>query len=189
MSQKTFHLAPLHAYTCLCFYVRPNTCDKVLASLILRPVRFGCVITLPHTPLPFLSSIMLMPAILVTGALLFTLAGLALQRNYRKAKGYPFPPGPCRVPVIGNLFDMPRRMAWLSFSAMSQEYGEYGIYTTYTYTLTDQSHDALEGDLVYFKVLNQDIVVISSLRIINDLFNKRGEVYSDRYQSVSLIDL
>ena len=128
MSQKTFHLAPLHAYTCLCFYVRPNTCDKVLASLILRPVRFGCVITLPHTPLPFLSSIMLMPAILVTGALLFTLAGLALQRNYRKAKGYPFPPGPCRVPIIGNLFDMPRRMAWLSFSAMSQEYGEYSIY-------------------------------------------------------------
>ena len=128
MSQKTFHLAPLHAYTCLCFYVRPNACDKVLASLILSPVRFGCVITPPHTPLPFLSSIMLMPAILVTGALLFTLAGLALQRNYRKAKGYPFPPGPCRVPIIGNLFDMPRRMAWLSFSAMSQEYGEYSIY-------------------------------------------------------------
>ena len=60
---------------------------------------------------------------------------------------------------------------------------------TYIYTLTGQSHDALEGDLMYFKVLNQDIVVISSLRIINDLFNKRGEVYSDRYQSVSLIDL
>ena len=60
---------------------------------------------------------------------------------------------------------------------------------TYIYTLTDHSHDALEGDLMYFKVLNQDIVVISSLQIINDLFNKRGEVYSDRYQSVSLIDL
>lgn len=42
---------------------------------------------------------------------------------------------------------------------------------------------------MHFKVLGQDIIVISSLEATVELLNKRASIYSDRHQSVMLTDL
>ena len=47
----------------------------------------------------------------------------------------------------------------------------------------------LPGDLIHLKILNQHVVVVSSMDCITDLFEKRGSIYSDRYQSVMLGEL
>ena len=47
----------------------------------------------------------------------------------------------------------------------------------------------LSGDIIHLKILNQHVVVVSSMDCITDLFEKRGSIYSDRYQSVMLGEL
>ena len=43
--------------------------------------------------------------------------------------------------------------------------------------------------MIYFNVLGQDFVVLSSPEIITDLFEKRSTNYSDRKQMPMFIDL
>ena len=45
------------------------------------------------------------------------------------------------------------------------------------------------GDIIHLKILNQHVVVVSSMNGIADLFEKRGSIYSGRYQSVMLTEL
>lgn len=49
---------------------------------------------------------------------------LLWKRASENRQGLPLPPGPPSLPIVGNLFDMPRRLAWVTFAAMSQKYGE-----------------------------------------------------------------
>ncbi|KAF5354610.1 hypothetical protein D9757_012338 [Collybiopsis confluens] len=68
------------------------------------------------------------------------------------------PPGPPRKPLVGNLFDIPREKAWLQFT---QWHGQY-------------------GDLVYMEVLGKSILVLNSIKAVNDLLVDRASLYSDR---------
>ena len=36
------------------------------------------------------------------------------------------------------------------------------------------------GDLIYMDIMGQSVVVINSLKIANDLLDKRSNIYSDR---------
>ncbi|KAF8510633.1 cytochrome P450 [Gautieria morchelliformis] len=47
----------------------------------------------------------------------------------------------------------------------------------------------LLGDLVYIKVLRHPIVIVNSLAVAHDLFEKRSSVYSDRYEFPMMSDL
>lgn len=44
-------------------------------------------------------------------------------RDHRRRKGLPYPPGPPTLPVIGNLFDVPKKSVWVAYEAMSKKYG------------------------------------------------------------------
>jgi hypothetical protein len=78
--------------------------------------------------------------------------------SYRRRKGRPFPPGPPGWPVIGNLLDLPPLSTWLAYTEFSKKY----------------------GNIVYYRVLGNDIVVLNTIKVIKDLLEKRGDVYSDR---------
>ncbi|KAF8506218.1 cytochrome P450 [Gautieria morchelliformis] len=54
---------------------------------------------------------------------------------------------------------------------------------------TSNIYVALGGDLVYIKVLRQPIVIVNSLAVAHDLFEKRSSVYSDRYEFPMMCDL
>jgi hypothetical protein len=44
-------------------------------------------------------------------------------RDYQKRRGLPYPPGPQPLPIIGNLFDIPKEFSWLSYTQLSRDYG------------------------------------------------------------------
>ncbi|KAK0234191.1 cytochrome P450 [Armillaria fumosa] len=94
-------------------------------------------------------------AILLSGTLvLYRLALLILRRRL------PLPPGPKGLPLIGNLWDVPR--------TVDHPWRTYARWTT-TY-----------GDVFYLDIPGNPTVVINSAQAAEDLFQKRSGNYSDR---------
>ncbi|GJJ10961.1 hypothetical protein Clacol_005190 [Clathrus columnatus] len=100
------------------------------------------------------------------------LAGLALYVishwwNNGIPRGLKRLPGPPGRPLIGNLLDLPKSKEWLTFNRWAKEY----------------------GDLCYLSMPGTSILFINSHELAKELFDKRGNIYSDRYQSTVLNDL
>jgi hypothetical protein len=56
-----------------------------------------------------------------TAFLVIFVIGELLRRRARASN----PPGPLGYPIIGNLFDAPRSMAWLAYERLSKDYGKF----------------------------------------------------------------
>ncbi|KAJ6508665.1 cytochrome P450 [Mycena sanguinolenta] len=69
-----------------------------------------------------------------------------------------FPPGPQPKALIGNLFDVPTQLAWLTYTEWKKQY----------------------GDLVFFEVFGNNFLIINSLKATTDLLDKRATIYSER---------
>jgi hypothetical protein len=88
--------------------------------------------------------------------------------NRRKSpNGLPLPPGPKPLPFIGNLLDMPKEKDWKTYRAWNERYGE----------------------VVYVEALGSRLVVLSSATVINELFERRSTIYSDRPSPVMAVEL
>ncbi|KIJ96913.1 hypothetical protein K443DRAFT_106465 [Laccaria amethystina LaAM-08-1] len=109
----------------------------------------------------------------LTTSQLYLLAGVALlglwatsaRKSRSNSNRLPLPPGPMGYPVVGNLFEIPREKVWL---------------------LYDQWHQ-LYGDMVYYEMLGQPILILGSLKRTNDLFEKRSSNYSSRIQKLPML--
>ncbi|KAE9389986.1 cytochrome P450 [Gymnopus androsaceus JB14] len=82
---------------------------------------------------------------------------------------YRLPPGPRKLPIVENLFDMPRGgYMWLDYAAMCRRY---------------------KSDIIHLSALGNSIIVLNSARAVNDLLEKRSSIYSSRPSSVMLGEL
>ncbi|KIJ53492.1 hypothetical protein M422DRAFT_222148 [Sphaerobolus stellatus SS14] len=76
----------------------------------------------------------------------------------RPARWPPLPPGPKPLPIIGNALQLPTTEPHLKYREWRQKY----------------------GDIVHATAGNKHIVILNSPKVINDLLEKRGRIYSDR---------
>ncbi|KAH9067504.1 cytochrome P450 [Lactarius vividus] len=102
----------------------------------------------------------LLPVAALLAAFLYTIRHV--RSNYR---GLPYPPGPKRIPIIGNLLNMPSREEWVTYKMWSDQYG---------------------SDVVHVDVLGTHMVIVNSAKAANELFDKRSSIYSDRPSLVAL---
>ncbi|KJA17541.1 hypothetical protein HYPSUDRAFT_206134 [Hypholoma sublateritium FD-334 SS-4] len=79
-----------------------------------------------------------------------------------RAKKRRLPPGPLRLPFVGNLLQMPSTDAWETYLAWKDVY----------------------GDVIYLEVLGAPIVVLNTYQACVDLLEKRSDIYSDRPRNV-----
>ncbi|GJE90574.1 cytochrome P450 [Phanerochaete sordida] len=93
-------------------------------------------------------------------AIVLSLAGILAVYLLVKRSSYqgPFPPGPRQLPILGNVFDFDPSSPWTSLTRWKREY----------------------GSLVGIKVLGTRIVFLNSYEAMNDLLEKRGNIYSHR---------
>ncbi len=56
-------------------------------------------------------------------ALVSFLVALSSIRDYQRRRGLRYPPGPRRLPLIGNLLDVPNNFSWLTYTELSRKYG------------------------------------------------------------------
>ena len=50
-------------------------------------------------------------------------------RDYRRRRGFRFPPGPRPLPLVGNLLDVPTTFSWLTYSELSRKYGDIPLFS------------------------------------------------------------
>jgi len=106
--------------------------------------------------------------------LVFSLAAFSVIRDYRRRRGLPYPPGPRPLPLIGNLFDIPKEFSWLEYTQMSKKYGM--VSAPVMLHLTKR----ITGDTLCLHVFGQVIVILSSVKATKDLLERRSDIYSDR---------
>ncbi|KAJ3757779.1 cytochrome P450 [Lentinula raphanica] len=88
---------------------------------------------------------------------------LVLRRQHGR---YPLPPGPKKLPIVENLFNMPRNgVIWLEYAALCQQY---------------------KSDIIHLSALGNSIVIVNTAKIANDLLDKRSSIYSSRPSSMML---
>lgn len=73
------------------------------------------------------------------------------------------PPGPKGYPIIGNVWDIPRERAWLTYAEWAERY---------------------KSDVVQFTVFGTRTVILNSLKAATELLDKRSSIYSDRPRMV-----
>ncbi|KAI6128866.1 cytochrome P450 [Pisolithus croceorrhizus] len=99
---------------------------------------------------------------LPAGAACVTAIGLWLAiRIASKRSGPPYPPGPKRLPIIGNAFDIDLKEPHVTYTKWANIY----------------------GDIVYSRIFGQDIVIVNSERMARLLADQRSSIYSDRPHS------
>ncbi|KIJ29218.1 hypothetical protein M422DRAFT_188789 [Sphaerobolus stellatus SS14] len=77
------------------------------------------------------------------------------------------PPGPFRLPIIGNAHQMPVDSPWLTFTEWKKKY----------------------GDIIHVDILGRPLVIINSAKVARELMDKRSAVYSDRPHFIMAGDL
>ncbi|KAI0064828.1 CyP450 monooxygenase [Artomyces pyxidatus] len=92
--------------------------------------------------------------IVIAASLLF----LTIFVQRRKQRNLPYPPGPRPLPIVGNLFDVPKESSWLVYTEWAKTY----------------------GDVISLQVFGQVIVVLNSAKSARDLLEKRAAIYSGR---------
>ncbi|KAF5349315.1 hypothetical protein D9758_011802 [Tetrapyrgos nigripes] len=78
-----------------------------------------------------------------------------------------FPPGPRPLPGIGNIHQIPNKCPEETFAQWGKEY----------------------GNVVHIRVFGSSMVILNSIQVAQDLFDKRGAIYSDRPRFVLLNEL
>ncbi|KAJ7675706.1 cytochrome P450 [Mycena polygramma] len=96
-----------------------------------------------------------LPSIVVP---LILLVGAWLAKKYSATAHPPFPPGPKPRFIVGNLPDLPVDDPWLTYADWGNIY----------------------GDIMHASAFGSHVVILNSLKIATELFERRARIYSDR---------
>ncbi|KIM35565.1 hypothetical protein M413DRAFT_32422 [Hebeloma cylindrosporum] len=91
--------------------------------------------------------------------ILGTLGVVVLYWRYWRNGQRHLPPGPKKLPFIGNLLSMPRRAEWETFADWGKEYN---------------------SDIIHASALGTSVVILNSYQVAVDLLDKKSAIYSSR---------
>ena len=121
-----------------------------------------------------------LPTLAIASLLAFGVASLWPSRR-RSPVNNPLPPGPRPLPFVGNVLDINPSESWLSYMNLGKIYGTCRIIFARLYKLI-----FVPGELLYLRLLNQEVIIINSEEVAKDLLERRSSNYSDRPRIVCM---
>ncbi|KAM5545443.1 hypothetical protein V8D89_000481 [Ganoderma adspersum] len=94
---------------------------------------------------------------LFTVAVILTFSWMIFAR-----RSWSLPPGPKRLPIVGNVFQLSRGYEWLQYARWGKEY----------------------GSILYLSFLGERVFVLNSQQAAVDILERNMNVYSDRPQNM-----
>ncbi|KAF8157103.1 cytochrome P450 [Crassisporium funariophilum] len=110
---------------------------------------------------------------------LTVLVGIILFARHNKKSTLPLPPGPRKLPLLGNLFDIPSKHEWETFQRWTKEYSSFYISYHETRIIPHQYH-FVESDIIHVNAAGTSLIILSTVKAVNDLLDKRSAIYSNR---------
>ncbi|KAJ7723619.1 cytochrome P450 [Mycena maculata] len=95
-------------------------------------------------------------SLIIFTAVFVSLYCIRLRRNQFRL---PLPPGPRKLPLVGNIFDLPSTFEWETYLEWSKTY---------------------DSDILHLTAGPTTMIVLSSMEAAVDLLEKRSALYSDR---------
>jgi hypothetical protein len=101
-----------------------------------------------------------------------------LAYDLSKRKGsLPYPPGPKPKLLIGNALDFPKGDAGRVFAEWGKRYNS-AVYLSVI--LGDALLNHTVGDILHASAFGNHVVVINSLKLAEEIFERRARLYNDR---------
>ncbi|KAI0031951.1 cytochrome P450 [Vararia minispora EC-137] len=73
-------------------------------------------------------------------------SALALHGYFSRRSSLPLPPGPRRLPIIGNLLDIPKVYPWIKYSEWAKKYGDVISLSVFGHTMIIlNTHEAIKN--------------------------------------------
>ncbi|PPQ66787.1 hypothetical protein CVT24_008696 [Panaeolus cyanescens] len=111
-------------------------------------------------------------AVFLLSILLCVLIYLRLQR---KRSHQHLPPGPPKLPILGNFLDIPTSFEWEVYAKWGQQYSE--------------QYASPNSDIIHFQAAGFNFMVLNSYSAASDLCDKRSSIYSSRPRLPMLSEL
>jgi len=109
--------------------------------------------------------------------LIALLGSLVLHHVNSKRSMAPLPPGPKKLPLLGNLFNVPRTDPHTAYRNWSRQFGT----TILAIPLPLETlMCSLGSDIIHLAIPGQNIIVLDSATAAIDLLEKKSSIYSSR---------
>lgn len=109
-------------------------------------------------------------------AVLFISLFFIRHRLRTRKNSLPLPPGPRKLPLLGNVLDVPFSFEWETFRQWSKE---YRLFSSFLFNTFSNKANPTGSDVVHLKVIGTSIIILNSVKAVKDLLEKRS--YSNRY--------